>query len=222
MLLRYNILSCGARIIVIKPLYMLADSQLLFWKEGSQPFLAEVRKQFDSLNPRAAYVGASNGDNPEFYSLFQAAMSGIDVTLCRMIPSSPSEEDRKFLATADLVLLAGGDVEQGWRVFEENEIKELLAKKRYEGSVFVGVSAGAVQFGLATLQESATMTKLSLFQFAPFYVGAHDEGNEWWNLRALVNLAGDGARGVGIPAGGGLIYCPDGTMEPIRKEITEF
>jgi len=207
---------------VIKPLYLLADSQLLFWKDKGQLFLAKVREQLDSLNSKAAYVGASNGDSPEFYSLFQAAMSGIDVTLCRMIPSNPSPEDRKFLMSADLVLLGGGDVEQGWKVFEKNGIKELIVQRRYEGSVIVGVSAGAVQFGLATLQESATMTKLSLFQFAPFYVGAHDEGNEWWNLRALVNLAGDGARGVGIPAGGGLIYCPDGTMEPIRKEITEF
>ena len=113
-------------------------------------------------------------------------------------------------------------MEQGWRMFEKNGIKELLSQKRYDGSVLVGVSAGAVQLGMATLLETATMKKLSLFQFAPFYVGAHDEGSEWWDLRALVNLAGDGARGIGIPAGGGLIYCPDGSLEPIRKDLTEF
>ena len=28
-----------------------------------------------------------------------------------------------------------------------------------------------------------------MFRFAPFYVGAHDEGNDWFDLRALVNLA---------------------------------
>jgi cyanophycinase len=207
---------------VIKPLYMLADSQLLFWKDGSRLFLARIREQLSSLNPAAAYVGASNGDSPEFYSLFQAAMAGIEVSSCRMIPSQPSEEDRKFLTGADLVLLAGGDVEQGWKVFEKNGIKELIAQKRYDGSVLVGVSAGAVQLGMATLLEAATMKKLSLFQFAPFYVGAHDEGSEWWDLRALVNLAGDGARGIGIPAGGGLIYGPDGSLEPVRKDLTEF
>ena len=163
---------------MIKPLYMLADSQLLFWKDGSHLFLGRIREQLDSLSPKAAYIGASNGDSPEFYSLFQAAMSGIDVPLCRMIPSSPSEEDRKFLASADLVLLAGGDVAEGWNVFEKNGMKEMIAQKRYDGSVLVGVSAGAVQLGLATLLESTTMTKRLLFQFTPFHVEAHDEQNE--------------------------------------------
>jgi len=174
------------------------------------------------LSPKAAYIGASNGDSPEFYSLFQAAMSGIDVSVCRMIPSSPSEEDRKFLASADLVLLAGGDVAEGWNVFEKNGMKEMIVQKRYDGSVLVGVSAGAVQLGLATLLESTTMTKRLLFQFTPFHVEAHDEQNEWWNLRALVNLSGDGSRGVGIPSGGGLIYGPDGSLEPVRKNLAEF
>ncbi len=207
---------------MIKSLYMLADSQLLFWKDQGCLFLSKIREQLDSSDPKAAYVGASNGDNPEFYSLFQAAMEGIEVPSCRMIPSTPSEDDRKFLIASDLVLLAGGDVEQGWNVFEKNGLKELITQKRFEGSVLVGVSAGAVQLGMGTLLEAATMKKIPLFQFAPFYVGAHDEGSEWWNLRALVNLAGDGASGIGIPAGGGLVYGSDGSLAPIRKELTEF
>lgn len=207
---------------MIKPLYMLADSQLLFWRDGDRLFLERVREQLDSPDPKAAYLGASNGDAPEFYSLFRAAMEGIKLQSCRMIPAKPSDEDRGFLAAADLVLFAGGDVEQGWKAFESNGIKELVQQKRYDGTVFVGISAGAVQFGLGSLLESANMKKLSLFQFASFYVGAHEEESEWWNLRALVNLAGDGARGIGIFAGGGLIYSPDGSLEPIRKTLVEF
>lgn len=207
---------------MIKPLYMLADSQLLFWKEGNGIFLERIREQLDSPEPKAAYLGASNGDAPEFYSLFQAAMEGIHLRSCRMIPSAPSSEDRDYLAAADLVLFAGGDVERGWQVFSENGAKELIQQKRYDGTVLIGISAGAVQFGLGSLVESATMKKLSLFQFAPFYVGAHEEESEWWNLRALVNLAGDGARGIGIPAGGGLVYSPDGSLESIRKTLVEF
>jgi Peptidase family S51 len=206
---------------VIKPMYLLADSQLLFWKAGDQPFLSRIREQLDSPQPTAAYLGASNGDNPEFYSLFQAAMAGIELDSCRMIPSTPSAEDTEFLAAADLVLFAGGDVEQGWRVFERNGVKDLITQKRYDGAVLVGVSAGAVQLGLGSLVETATMQHLPLFQFAPFYVGAHDEESEWWNLRALVNLAGDGASGIGIPAGGGLIYSADSSLEPVRKTLVE-
>src|SRR5579863_4255784 len=219
--LMYNVLN-GRSVIVIKPMYLLADSQLLFWKDGNRLFLEQIREQLDSADPKAAYIGASNGDNPDFYTLFQAAMDGIQVRSCRMIPAKPGEEDRDFLAGANLVLLAGGNVEQGWQTFEENGIKDLIPQKRYDGAVLVGISAGAVQLGLGTLLESATMKQLSLFRFAPFYVGAHDEESDWWNLRALVNLAGNGSRGIGIPAGGGMIFSPDGSLEPIRKALVEF
>jgi hypothetical protein len=212
----------GWSVIVIKPMYLLADSQLLFWKDGNRLFLEKIREELDSPDPKAAYIGASNGDSPEFYALFQAAMDGIHLQSCRMIPAKPTEEDRNFLVSADLVLFAGGDVEQGWTAFEQNGIKELIPQKRYDGALLVGISAGAVQLGLGTLLESATMKKLSTFRFAPFYVGAHEEESDWWNLRALVNLAGDGSRGIGIPAGGGLIFSPDGSLEPIRKTLIEF
>ncbi|HEY6349292.1 MAG TPA: Type 1 glutamine amidotransferase-like domain-containing protein [Candidatus Angelobacter sp.] len=207
---------------MIKPMYLLADSQVLFWKDGNHLFTEKILEQLESPSPTAAYLGASNGDAPEFYQLFQAAMEGIGLPSCRMIPSVPSPEDTKFLAAADLVLLAGGDVERGWNVFQERGIKDLLVQKRYDGTVLVGISAGAVQLGLGTLLESSTMKKLSLFQFAPFYISAHDEESDWWDLRALVNLSGDGARGIGIPAGGGMIYSADGSLEPIRKPLTEF
>jgi hypothetical protein len=203
-------------------MYLLADSQILFWRDGDRLFIEKIREQLDNPTPTAAYLGASNGDAPEFYELFRAAMEGVGLQSCRMIPSVPSEEDTSFLAAADLVLLAGGDVERGWRVFQERGMKDLIVQKRYDGTVLVGVSAGAVQLGLGSLLETSTMTRLSLFQFAPFYVGAHEEGSEWWNLRALVNLAGDGARGIGIPAGGGMVYGPEGSLEPIRKTLIEF
>jgi hypothetical protein len=41
-------------------------------------------------------------------------------------------------------------------------------------------------------------------------------------LRALVNLSQTDARGIGIPAGGGAIYHPDGSLEPVRKTLVEF
>ena len=207
---------------MIKPLYLLADSQLLFWKDENRLFLERIREQLDSSNPTAAYIGASNGDNPEFYSIFQAAMAGIDLHSCRLIPSNPSGKDKAFLASANLVLLAGGDVEQGWRVFEQNGLKDLITQKRFDGAVLVGVSAGAAQIGRGVLLQAATMKELPLFQLAPFYVGAHQEQSEWWDLRALVNLAGNGARGLGIPADGGMIYTAEGLLEPVRKGIVEF
>jgi hypothetical protein len=86
----------------------------------------------------------------------------------------------------------------------------------------MGVSAGAVQLGLGCLSNAAQPKSLDMFRFAPFYVGAHDEENDWWDLRALVNLSQADTRAIGIPAGGGAVYQSDGTLEPIRKHLTEL
>jgi len=208
--------------MLIKPLYLLADSQLLFWKEAEHGIVDRLRADMDSSSPKAAYLGASNGDNPEFYALFTAAMETAGLTDCRMIPSQLSKEDQDFLNASDLILLAGGDVEQGWNIFEKNGVKEIIGRKRYEGAVLIGVSAGAAQLGIGALIGSSTMKTLETFRFAPFYVGAHEEQDEWWNLRALVNLATSDVKGIGIPMGGGAIYYADGTLEPVRKPLVEF
>jgi len=97
-----------------------------------------------------------------------------------------------------------------------------VPRKRFDGAVLMGVSAGAVQLGLGCLSNAAQPKSLAMFRFAPFYVGAHDEENDWWDLRALVNLSQADTRAIGIPAGGGAVYQSDGTLEPIRKHLTEL
>jgi cyanophycinase len=208
--------------MVIKPLYLLADSQLFFWKSGGDSLAERIRADLDSANPKAAYIGASNGDQPEFYNLFVAAMESMEISDCRSVPSQPSREDTAFLENASLIVLAGGDVERGWHVFEQNGLKELLPRWRYDGAVLIGVSAGAVQLGLGHLSNAAQPKPFEMFRFAPFYIGAHDEGNDWFDLRALVNLAQSDARGIGLPAGGGAVYYSDGTLEPLRKPLIEI
>ena len=207
---------------MIKPLYLLADSQIFFWKDDSGSLARRIRTDLDSTNPKAAYLGASNGDQTEFYSLFLAAMEMMEVSDCRLVPSKPSREDNMFLEKADLILLAGGDVERGWKVFEQNGFKDLIARRRYDGALLIGVSAGAVQLGLGALTISAQPKQFSMFRFAPFYIGAHDEKNDWWDLRALVNLSQTDTRAIGIAGGGGAAYYPDGTLEPIRKPLIEI
>jgi hypothetical protein len=107
-------------------------------------------------------------------------------------------------------------------VFEQNGLKDVISRKRYEGSTLVGVSAGAMQLGLGSLARDEQPKTLNLFGFAPFFVGAHAEDDEWFDLRVLVNLAQPGVRGVGIPTGGGAIYGADGTLEPIRRPLIEL
>jgi len=205
----------------IKPLYLLADSQLLFLEQGRNGFTQRLKEDLPA-DPKAAYIGASNNHQTEFYDLFLAAMELIGIKQCRMVPEQLADDDRAFLEEASLVLLSGGDTQRGWRVFMQNGVKELLLRKRYDGSVLVGVSAGAVQLALGALSEETQPKVIEMFGFAPFYIGAHEEDEDWWNLRAQVNLSRSDQRGIGIPAGGGAIYFPDGTLEPIWRPLIEF
>ena len=107
------------------PLFLLADSQPLFWSEGGAAFIDRIVGHTGPDAPAAAYVGASNGDNPDFYSIFLAAMDRLGPSECRMVPSDPTAEEMAFLARADVVLLSGGDVERGWEAFARNGMRGL-------------------------------------------------------------------------------------------------
>jgi len=207
--------------LTVKPLYLLADSQLLFRQGDENSLSARLRAELPE-SPKAAYVGASSHDQPEFYDLFRAAMEVAGVRDCHAAPSQLAEQDRAFLDEASLILLGGGDPEHGWRVFEQNGLRELLLKKRYDGAVLAGVSAGAVQLGRGALSNAAQPAVVEMFGFAPFYVAAHQEEQDWWDLRAIVNMSRTEVRGIGIPFGGGAIYFPDGTLEPIEKPLIEL
>jgi cyanophycinase len=206
------------------PIYLFADSQLLFWKKKDILFLSSIKERMTRAAPRAAYIGASNGDDPQFYSIFEAAMEGIGVQDCRMILSSFSSGDESFILDSDVILLAGGDVERGWKVFEEVGLRELIIQRYQEGTLLIGVSAGAVQLGLFGLvREQGLFNKLiDTFKLVPLIIDTHAEGDEWSDLRETIQLLNGSAEGIGIPSGGGLVYHPDATVEAIRYPLVEF
>lgn len=208
--------------IPVKPTLLLADSQLLFWQAEGGPFLARIRRELPD-RPRAAYLGASNGDLPEYYEIFAAAMETIGVSDCRQIPSCLEADDRNYLDAADLILLAGGDVRRGWRSFEQQGLAPKLIERYYQGAVLVGVSAGAVQLGLKGWSEDAEGRReyFDTLRLVPWIVDVHDQP-DWKRLGALVRHEGGHARGIGIPAGGGALVHPDLTIEPIRHPLAEF
>ena len=211
----------------IKPIFLLADSQLLFRRDEGELFLGRVRALIDAdasaehagRAPRAAYLGASNGDAPELYQLFLAAMEPIDVRDCRQIPAQPTAEDLDFLAGADLILLAGGEVRRGWDAFKAAGLDQQLVERYYSGALLLGVSAGAVQLGLEGWDETGERTS-DMLRLVPFVVDVHDEPG-WGRLLRAVPRAGEHARGIGIPSGGGALYHPDYSVEPVRHPLVE-
>src|SRR4051794_30553094 len=112
-----------------KPLFLLADSQLLFRR--GEPLLQTLQGalQVSERNvTRAAYIGASNGDAPEFFELFVAAMDDINLHESRMILAEFGIEDRAFLERADLLLLAGGDADNGWEAMTSTGMDAVITQ----------------------------------------------------------------------------------------------
>jgi hypothetical protein len=59
-----------------------------------------------------------------------------------------------------------------------------------------------------------------MLRVVPFVVDVHDEPG-WGRLLAAVPKAGEHARGIGIPSGGGALYHPDYSVEPVRHPLVE-
>lgn len=209
----------------IQPIYLLADSHLLFWSDNGRPFLRSVRERIEADEPKAAYIGAANGDQPEFFSIFEAAMELIGIRDCRMISSAYDEEDRAYLSDADIILLAGGEVDRGWQVMDETGMGEDVVGMYHGNAVVIGVSAGAVLLGLKGWKHQDPEEEDHIFdalELVPCVIDAHDEANQWNRLKKVIVLSGSYHRGVALPAGSGIIYHPDVSMEPVRQPVTEF
>lgn len=205
-------------------IYLLADSQLLFWRDGDSLFLESIRRA-GLASPRAAYLGASNGDRLEFYRLFESAMDQIGVTDRRMIRSTFPPDDAAFLAQADIILLAGGDPDAGWHVITSTGMREILARRHAEGATLLGVSAGAMHLGAYgwTEREAATPADVwPALACCPFAVSSHDEQRDWQSLTATVASLRGVANGLAIRSGGGVIYHADGSLQAVRYPAQEF
>lgn len=206
-----------------KPVFLLADSQPLFGT-GSDSLLPVLRESLGVSErnvTKAAYIGASNGDAPEFYELFVAAMDGINLHQSRLIRSDFSSEDRAFLASADLLLLAGGDVDAGWQIMTSTGMDAVITRKYYDGAVLVGVSAGAMQLGMGWSGAGNASVAEGL-KLVPYYIDVHSEQDDWSRLRKLIAAREEYAKGFGIPVGGAMIYHPDVSVEAVRLPVVEL
>jgi peptidase E len=206
-----------------KPLFLLADSQSLF-RHGADtvlPALQESLRVTQRNITKAAYIGASNGDAAEFFELFVAAMDGINLHESRMIRCKFCDEDRAFLQSADLLLLAGGDVDAGWEIMKSTGMDAVITDKYYSGAVLVGVSAGAMQLGMGWYAKDDRGVAHGL-KLVPYYIGVHEEADDWRQLRRLVEDGEEFAKGFGIAPGGALICHGDLSMEAVRYPVAEF
>lgn len=210
----------------LQPLYLLADSQLLFWQRRDRLLLETALDGLDRDKPlSAAYIGASNGDQPEFYEIFEAAMDAVGITDRRMIVSSFDGPDRAYLDSAQLIVLAGGDVRLGWDTFEQTGMKDAILDRYAKGAVLVGISAGAVQlgrYGIVETPASLGADVFDVFNLVPMVIDVHDERAEWSRLQRTMQSLNGEVTGLGIPSDGGVVVHPDTTIEALRRPAHTF
>jgi peptidase E len=204
----------------LKPIVLLADSQLLFTRDNGELVVERLTEAATRREIKAAYIGASNGDHPDFYEIFVSAMERAGISDCRMILSALTQADHSFVNEAGIILLAGGDVEAGWNVFLKNGLNDVIVNRYREGALLIGISAGAAQLGLCGLAADGSL--IETFKLVPFVIGAHEESTNWTLTKEILRLSAPGTPAIGLPTGGGALYHPDGTLEPLRRPIVRL
>jgi peptidase E len=206
----------------IKPIYLLSDSQSLFWKDDNDEFLLGGLSRLYGEHARVAYIGVSNGNRLEFYDIFLSAMDNVGLQVCQMV-AADSEEDIRFLKNADVIVLGGGDTQAGWHQIQALGFDRIIIERYLQGATLIGVSAGAVQLGSAgwVVDENGQFDVFPTFQLIPYIVGVHEEP-DWERLNQVLASCAEKYTAFGIPSGGGAIVHPDLFVEPVRYPLMEI
>ena len=216
-----------SKVKLLKPIFLFADSQILFWKIKKELFLKRCIECFSEekrVDFRASCIVASNDNQKEFYEIFISAMTQIAVFDYRMIPDEPDYSDIIFLQNSDIILFAGGDIAKGLKIVQNNKVLTTAINSFYKGAVLIGISSGAIQLGLKgwNYSKDTTVHLSDMFRVVPLIIDFRNEHNNWDSLQKAVQLTGENNIGVGIQSGGGIIFKPDWTIEAVRYPATKY
>ena len=195
-------------------LIVTADSSLLLGGDWWVEHAGEASRPLAPHRTGAAYLGAANHDDPDYFEIALAAFdrAGFGRSKCRHIKADASSADCAYVAgEAALIILAGGDPMVAWDAFKATGIDVALREAAGAGAVLTGVSAGAINMGLYGVSAGAcpclpddTFQTLGLL---PFAFGAHEEADEWKGLLSLLSTVRASSKtisGVGLPFRSGM------------------
>ena len=176
----------------------------------------------------AAYLGAATQDDDEYASLYQAVAEKVGTPCKHIKMATLTSDDVAFIREhCCLILIGGGDTPSAWRAYLQHKIDSAISIAIDGGVPTVGVSAGAIQLGLAgftddehricnrapllpccgpsgaAAQPPAGLTEVEAPYLAlgrlPFVVGAHEEASGWKSLReGLAALRAVGTQCAGL------------------------
>ena len=213
-----------------KPVYLLAGGR----RDGHGPYCEVIAAAFaasGSRKPAVACIGAANNDDPDFFdwtSTFLGTAGAGKVALAPLAGHHAHVESaRRIVSAADVVFVAGGDVEAGMRILDAAGISDFLGDLHARGTLFIGISAGAIMLAQRWVRwrdpdDDSTAELFDCLGIAPVLCDTHGEGDDWMELKTLLRLCPKGQTGYGIRAGGALRVAPDGTVTPLCEPVDVF
>ena len=213
-----------------KPIYLMAGGE---FRQPSRmiPRIQAILAATGRNRPRVAYIGTANRDDASFYSfasdLIRKAGARYVPHVLLSAPKSGLAGARSLLDAADAVFVSGGDVKEGMRPFQGNDLVSCLKSMYDSGILFFGISAGSIMLGTHWVEwenpdDESSAALFDCIGIAPVVCDTHAEEDGWEELIAAVHLMQEGARGYGIPSGGTLRINPDGSMEALDKPVVRY
>jgi peptidase E len=184
--------------------------------------------------PLVAYVGVASNDNAGFFTMIRAAVCPGTTARFKMAklasPRASASDARALLEKSDLVFVSGGDVDHGMKILHDKDMVKPIRALAAAGKPMFGISAGSLMLACEWVRfPEGREDRPELFPclgVAPIHADAHAEGDDWAELRVLVDLLrvrGDEEPvGYGLTRKGGLRVDIDGdrtTLTPMGTPI---
>ena len=196
------------------------------------PMVTMLSRAYGGIEkPQVAYIGTANGDNPAFFQMMKHMLikAGADKLVFVHLAKKKPDLDaaKKALTNADVIFLAGGEVEDGMNWLVKHELTGFLKSLYSAGKRFIGVSAGAIMMGSHWVrwnipEDDSTSELFNCLGFCPALFDVHGEDEDWVELKAALKLLGDGKKGYALPRGCMISADSRGTLVNLEKEYLVF
>ena len=182
-------------------------------------------------NAQVAYIGTANGDSRVFFQMMKSVLmkaGAKKVFFLHLAKKNPDlDAARNILVNADVIFLAGGEVEDGMNWLKKHGLVGFLKDMYSKGKRFMGVSAGVIMMGAHWVHwdvegDDSTSSLFDCLGITPALFDVHAEDEDWVELKAALKLMGDGARGYGLPSGCMISADSHGTLVNLEKEYLVF
>ena len=211
-----------------KPVFLLSGGR----QTGSGDMARQLAHALGGLHkPHVAYIGAANGDNVLFYERMKSflAQGGAGKVVFVRLAKKRIDADAAMeaLSAANVVFLAGGEVEDGMNWLRRHGLVDFLRELHGGGKQFVGVSAGTIMMGAHWVrwenpEDDATAGLFDCLGLVPFVFDTHAEDEDWVELKTALRLMGSGTLGYGVPSGGFVRADSQGKLANLEKACLAF